>query len=66
MSSDNYWQDALDKLELDYAECRIEKLEFVEGIQNIGITSETDIEMSVQMAEEARAEYKMDLARKKS
>lgn len=66
MSSDNYWQDALDKLELDYAECRIEKLEFVKGIQNIGITSETDIEMSVQMAEEARAEYKLDLARKKS
>lgn len=65
MSSDQQWQDAFDKLENDYAECKIEKDEFVQGLHQLGMGT-VDIAMAVDMAIEARTEYKLDQARKRS
>jgi folate-dependent tRNA-U54 methylase TrmFO/GidA len=63
MSSDQQWQDAYDKIENDYAECKIEKDEFIQAMHQLGMGT-TDIAMALDMAIEARAEYKLDLAKK--
>lgn len=55
--------DKLEKLQIDYAECKIDTAKFEQELQKIGVTTE-EIPFEVEAAEEARYEFKLDQARK--
>lgn len=54
-----YIIDELAKLQLDYAECKIEMDEFISSITRLGVDSPGDIEEHKANAEEARYHYKV-------
>ena len=53
----------LEKLQTDYAECKIDTSEFEEGLRELGINSEEDIVFEVINAEDARYNFKLDQAK---
>ena len=54
--------DKLEKLQTDYAECKINTEQFDQGLKDIGIHSEEERMFEKLDAEEARYEFKMDKA----
>jgi|TARA_A100000172_G_scaffold77225_1_gene61355 hypothetical protein len=57
-----YKQEILDQLaqaEFDYAECKIDKQEFLAKITACGVSLPQDIQEHMDNAEEARYEYKV-------
>ena len=55
--------DKLEKLQTDYAECKIDTSEFEERLRELGINSEEDIVFEVINAEDARYNFKLDQAK---
>jgi len=55
--------DKLEKLQTEYAECKIDTATFEQELEKIGVTTE-EIPFEVEAAEEARYEFKLDKARK--
>lgn len=51
--------DELAKLQIKYAECKIEMDEFIASITRLGVDSPGDIEEHRSNAEEARYDYKI-------
>ena len=54
--------DKLEKLQTDYAECKIDTEQFDQGLKELGIHSEEERMFEKLDAEEARYEFKMDRA----
>lgn len=54
--------DKLEKLQTDYAECKINTQQFEQGLKDLGINCEEDRDLEIVQAEESRYAYKMDLA----
>ena len=54
--------DKLDKLQTDYAECKIDTEQFDQGLKDLGIHSEEERLFEKLDAEEARYNFKMDNA----
>tara|TARA_B100000214_G_C23665110_1_gene489245 strand:- start:124 stop:336 length:213 start_codon:yes stop_codon:yes gene_type:complete len=54
--------DKLEKLQTDYAECKINTEQFDQGLKDIGIHSQEERMFEKLDAEEARYEFKMDKA----
>ena len=54
--------DKLEKLQTDYAECKIDTEQFEQGLKDIGINSEEERDWQTIQAEESRYEFKMDRA----
>ena len=58
--------DKLEKLQTEYAECKIDTEQFEKGLKDLGITSQEEILFEKLDAEDARYEYKMDRAAEKA
>ena len=56
----------LEKLQTDYAECKINTEQFDQGLKDIGIHSKEERMFEKLDAEEARYEFKMDKAAEKA
>ena len=54
--------DKLEKLQTDYAECKIDTEQFDQGLKDLGIHSEEERMFEKLDAEEARYNFKMDSA----
>ena len=54
--------DKLEKLQTDYAECKIDTEQFDQGLKDLGIHSEEERMFEKLDAEEARYNFKMDNA----
>ena len=54
--------DKLEKLQTDYAECKIDTEQFDQGLKDLGIHSEEERLFEKLDAEEARYNFKMDNA----
>lgn len=59
MSTDQLWQDEYEKNISDYAECKIEKDEFIFRMAKLGIQN-SDLHDLYDFACEARYEWKID------
>ena len=55
----------LEKLQTDYAECKINTSKFEEGLRELGINCEEDIDFETAHAEDARYNFKLDPAKRK-
>ena len=58
-------REKLEKLQIDYGECKIDKDEFIGGVTELGISSPAELHLLYDDACEARAEYKLDKAKEK-
>jgi hypothetical protein len=56
---DQDWQDEYEKTISDYAECKIQKDEFIFNMNKLGV-EHCDLDIAYEFACEARYEYKMD------
>jgi len=55
----------LEELQTQYAECKINTYKFEEGLKELGINSEEDIDFETAHAEDARYNFKLDQAKRK-
>jgi hypothetical protein len=53
-------KEQIEKLQNDYGACKINKHEFIEGLNKIGIYTEEEVEWHLDDAESARYEFKLD------
>ena len=61
-SSDELYENKIDKLVSDYGECKINTTQYTDGLKALGITTIFEINEYIERAEEARCEYKLDNA----
>jgi len=54
----------LEKLQTDYAECKIDTKQFEDGLKELGISTE-EIYFELDAAEEARYNFKLDETKRK-
>ena len=58
--------EKIEKLQQDYAECKIDTEQFDQGLKDLGIHSKEERMYEQLDAEEARYEFKLDQAAKKA